>query len=221
MALSFKETAGAAKKGKINWFKFTDGDNEFRIVGDILPMYVYWKRSNDGQNLPIECLSFDRNQEKFTNETEDMFLKYFPKNDKGEDSRPSWAYTCRAIDEKGKLCVVQLKKKLFTEQIQVAAEKLGDPTDPDTGWAIRVRREKTGPLNYNVAYTLKQLDLEPRALTEEERELIVDMKTIDELIPRPTTASQEQFIKKFFLPKEEEVGEDVSSEFNSDGDLPS
>lgn len=221
MALSFGETAGAAKKGKINWYKFKEGDNEFRIVGDILPMYVYWKRSNNGQNLPIECLSFDRDQEKFTNETEDMFLKYFPKNEKGEDSRPSWAYTCQAIDEKGELCVVQLKKKLFTEQIQIAAEDLGDPTNPDTGWIIKVKRTKTGPLNYNVSYTLKVVGITPTPLTDDERELIKDMKTIDELIPRPSVESQENFIKKFFLgEKEDEATTDVAKEFDNDGDLP-
>lgn len=214
MAISFENTAGQAKKGKINWYKFKDGNNEFRIVGDILPMYVYWGKNTQGQNLPVECLAFDRDQERFTNEERDVFLEYFPLNEKGEDNKPSWAYCCQAINEAGELCVVQLKKKLFTEQIQTAAETLGDPTDPVTGWKIRVKRKKTGSLAWNVTYTLDSLKLVKEPLTPEELELIEDMKPIDEIIPRPTPEKQETFIKNYFIPKDEEddIPDDVADD---------
>ena len=39
--------------------------------------------------------------------------------------------------------VVNLKKKLW-EQIITAAEDLGDPTDPESGWDVQFKRVKTG-----------------------------------------------------------------------------
>ena len=70
----------------------------------------------------------------------------------------------------GKVKVVNLKKKLW-EQIITAAEDLGDPTDPDTGWDICFKRVKTGPLPYNVEYQLQALKCKPRPLHDEERSL--------------------------------------------------
>jgi hypothetical protein len=81
--------------------------------------------------------------------------------------------------------VLNLKKKLF-EQILTAAESLGDPTDPDTGFDVVFKRSKTGPLPFNVEYTLKALACKVRPLTDAERAVIAAEKTIDEKYPRPT-----------------------------------
>ena len=56
------------------------------------------------------------------------------------------------------------------EQILVAAEDLGDPTDPEAGWDVHFKRVKTGPLAYNVEYQLQALKCKPRALDVEEKE---------------------------------------------------
>lgn len=48
------------------------------------------------------------------------------------------------------------------------------------------KRAKTGPLPFNVEYTLKALACKTRPLTEAERAVVAAEKTIDEKYPRPT-----------------------------------
>ena len=67
MAIKFNQTKGEAQKNKIDSYQYVEGDNVVRMVGDMLPRYVYWLKGENGKNLPFECLSFDRNTEAFTN----------------------------------------------------------------------------------------------------------------------------------------------------------
>ena len=149
MAISFNQQKGSAQKSSINTFQYKDGDNKMRIVGDILARYVYWIEGENGKNIPLECLSFDRNAERFTNKEQDWVREYYP------DLKCGWSYATQCIDN-GEVKVVNLKKKLW-EQIITAAEDLGDPTDHTTGWDICFKRVKTGPLPYNVEYQLQAL----------------------------------------------------------------
>ena len=55
------------------------------------------------------------------------------------------------------------------EQIMVAADDLGDPTDPDEGWDIYFQRVKTGPNVFNIEYRLQALKCKKRALNEKEK----------------------------------------------------
>ena len=64
------------------------------------------------------------------------------------DLKCTWSYAIQCIHN-GELQVFNLKKKLW-EQIRVAAEDLGDPTNVETGWDIFFKRVKTGPMPYNV-----------------------------------------------------------------------
>ena len=66
MAISFNKQKGSAQKTSISTFQYKDGDNVMRIVGDILARYVYWIKGENDKNIPLECLSFDRNAEAFT-----------------------------------------------------------------------------------------------------------------------------------------------------------
>ena len=59
MALKFAQLEGKAKKSSINQFQYVDGDNVVRMVGDILPRYVYWIKGENAKNIPMECLSFN------------------------------------------------------------------------------------------------------------------------------------------------------------------
>lgn len=125
MGIKFGDVEGKAKKNASYTYK--DGENVLRLVGDVLPRYLYWLKSSDGKDIPMECLAFDRSEEKFTNQEVDWVRKKFP------ELKCSWAYAIQAIDPvEKKLILVNLKKKLF-EQIKTAAEDLGDPTDVDTG----------------------------------------------------------------------------------------
>jgi hypothetical protein len=180
MAIAFNKTKGKAQSSKVDSYEFKDGENSVRLFGGVLPRYVYWIKGTNGKDIPVECLSFDREQERFTNAETDYVPQFFP------DLKCSWSYSVNCIDPKdGKAKVLNLKKKLF-EQILTAAEDLGDPTDPDTGWDVVFKRTKTGPLPFNVSYDLMVLRCKPRKLTDAEREAISKEKQIDEKYPRPT-----------------------------------
>lgn len=180
MALAFTATKGKAIKKSFDAYEYKDGENTVRIVGGILPRYVYWLKGTNGKDIPVECLAFDRNAEKFNNKEIDHVPDYF------SDKKCSWSYSTNCIDLKdGKVKILNLKKKLF-EQICQAAEDLGDPTDPDTGWDVVFKRVKTGPLPFNVEYTLSVLRCKKRALTEAENEAVTASESIDVKYPRQT-----------------------------------
>ena len=206
MALSFNKQTGGAQKSSIDTFQYVDGDNKMRVVGDILARYVYWIKGENDKNIPMECLSFDRNSERFNNVDKDWVREYYP------DLKCGWSYATQCI-EGGKVKVVNLKKKLW-EQIITAAEDLGDPTDPDTGWDICFKRVKTGPLPYNVEYQLQALKCKPRPLTEEERDLIADLKSMDDVMSRPTPDAQKELLDRVRGAANEADDELLDEEFN-------
>lgn len=180
MALAFSQTKGKAVKKSFDAFEYKDGENTVRIVGGVLPRYVYWLKGTNGKDIPVECLAFDREAEKFNNKEIDHVPEYF------SDKKCSWSYSVNCIDLKdGKVKILNLKKKLF-EQIVSAADDLGDPTDPDTGWDVVFKRVKTGPLPFNVEYTLSVLRCKKRALTEAEKEAVAASESIDVKYPRQT-----------------------------------
>jgi len=193
MAKGFNDTKGEAQKGG-EWYKWVDGEQTLRLVGDIVPRYVYWKTAPDGNNISIECLAFDRDKEKFTRVEKDWFAEFFP------DQKCSWAYVVRAINptDPKKTILIPMKKKLY-QQIQETAVDLGDPTDLDNGWDAVITRAKTGSQAFNVEYTLKALRCKTRALTDEERETVANMPDIDTLVPRPTPEEQKEYIQQVFF----------------------
>ena len=206
MALSFNKQTGGAQKSSINTFQYKDGDNKMRIVGDILARYVYWIQGENGKNIPMECLSFDRNSERFNNSEKDWVREYYP------DLKCGWSYATQCIDN-GELKVVNLKKKLW-EQIITAAEDLGDPTDVDTGWDICFKRVKTGPLPYNVEYQLQALKCKPRALEDEELAVIADLKSMDDVMARPTPDAQKELLDRVRNHGDETDDEALDAEFD-------
>jgi hypothetical protein len=82
------------------------------------------------------------------------------------------------------------------EQIKVAAEDLGDPTDLETGWDVHFKRVKTGPMAYNVEYQLQALKCKNRPLDENEMELVADLKSMDEVLARPTPDAQKELLDR-------------------------
>lgn len=208
MAIGFNKTKGGAQKSSINTFAYRDGDNSVRLVGDILARYVYWIQGENGKNIPFECLSFDRNEERFNNKEKDWVREFYP------DLKCGWSYAMQCIDG-GQVKVINLKKKLF-EQILTAAEDLGDPTDPETGWDVNFKRVKTGPLPYNVEYQLQALKCKPRALDDEELAAIADLKSMDDVMPRPTPDAQKELLDRINenASDESEIDESIEEEFN-------
>ena len=201
MAISFKNTKGKAIKNTVDSFEYKDADNTVRIFGVVLPRYVYWLKGTNNKDIPVECLAFDREEERFNNKETDHVQSFFP------EAKCSWSYSVNCIDPKdGKANVLNLKKKLF-EQIVTAAEDLGDPTDPDTGWDIVFKRVKTGPLPFNVEQQLKALACKPRSLSDAEREIIAKEKAIDEKYPRATAADVLKTLERITKGGDDETNE--------------
>jgi hypothetical protein len=190
MAISFKNTKGKAISNKVEAYEYKDGENTVRLVGGVLPRYIYWVKGSNNKDIPIECLAFSRDKEKFDNIEKDHVPQFYP------ELKCSWSYTVNCIDPRdGKVKALNLKKKLF-EQIVGAAEDLGDPTDFDTGWDVVFKRTKTGPLAFNISYDLSVLRCKPRKLSDAEREAAGAAKSIDEKYPRPTEADVLALLEK-------------------------
>ena len=197
MALAFANTKGKAIKNSHESYTYKDGENTVRLVGGILPRYVYWLKGTNNKDIPAECLAFNREKEKFDNIEVDHVPTYFPK------VKCQWSYSMNALVE-GKVVVINLKKKLF-EQIASAAEDLGDPTDPDNGWDVVFKRAKTGPLPFNVEYTLNVLRCKKRALSAEEKAAVDAALTIDAKFIRQTPDEIKALLDKISkgVPEEE------------------
>jgi hypothetical protein len=207
MALTFNKSKGGAVKSSINSYSYRDGDNSVRLVGDILARYVYWIEGENNKNIPFECLSFDRNAERFNNKEKDWVREYYP------DLKCGWSYAMQCIDG-NEVKLINLKKKLW-EQILTAAEDLGDPTDPQTGWDIKFKRVKTGPLPYNVEYQLQVLKCKPRPLTDSEAALTQELKSMDDVMPRPTADAQKELLDRLRNgPTDGAIDEALEKEFN-------
>ena len=201
MALSFNKSKGSAQKSSISSYTYVDGDNSIRLVGDILARYVYWITGENDKNIPLECLSFDRNEERFNNKEKDWVREYYP------DLKCGWSYVMQGIHN-GEVKIVNLKKKLW-EQILTAAEDLGDPTDPETGWDVKFKRVKTGPLPYNVEYQLQVLKCKPRALDDDELALVESLKSMDDVMPRPTPDAQKELLDRVRQADTNEIDEEA------------
>jgi len=210
MAIGFGNSKGAAVKDRAESYTIKEGENRLRFVGDLLARYVYWLKGENNKPIPFECLAFDREQEKFTNVEKDYVKDFYP------DLKCAWAYAVQAIDlDTGKLVTFNLKKKLMGAILDNIKE-LGDPTDVENGWDVIFEKKKTGPLPINVEYKLKERQLKNRPLTEQERELIKELKSMDEIFPRPTPDAQKQLLEKINSGSTENVDESVDEEFKVD-----
>ncbi len=213
MAVAFNKTAGGAKKTKLDQYAYKNGDNSVRMIGGIMPRYVYWVPGFNGKNIPFECLSFNRDTESFDNITKDWVREYYP------DLKCGWAYSINCIDPTdGTVKVLNLKKKLM-QQVMMAAEDLGDPTDLETGYSICFKRVKTGPMVYNVEYQFQPLKCKPTPLTEEERALVAGATDIDELIPRATPEQQKALLDKIAAGDSNKGADPVDSEIEDEFDI--
>ena len=206
MAISFKNTKGKAISNKVESYEYKDGENTVRLVGDVLPRYIYWIKGTNDKDIPVECLAFSREKEKFDNVEKDHVPAFFP------DLKCSWSYTVNCIDPRdGKVKALYLIKKLF-EQILSAAEDLGDPTDPDTGWDVVFKRTKTGPLAFNISYDLSVLRCKTRKLTEEERAAAAAAKSIDEKYIRPSETEILALLEKITSNADSTADDDESTQ---------
>lgn len=212
MALGFNEVKGTASKEKTPSYKMRDGENKVRLHGGVLARYIYWVPGTDGVKTPVECLAFNRETEKFDNAEKDWVKEYYP------DLKPEWAYASLALDLKDddpKVLIFNHKKKLFG-QIKDMVQDLGDPTDPENGWDIVFKKEKTGPKVYNVQYTVMQLRCKSRALTEDEIALFEAHPSIDETLRRASADDIKKYLDDLRAGRTESSGEELDDEIPSE-----
>ena len=196
MAKSFSNTKGSASKGP-SLYKMKE-QNSVRLFGPIQPRYLYWIN-----NFPVECLSFDREEEKFTNKEKDWVKEFYP------DLKCTWSYSINCIDlSDNKVKVFNFKKTLL-EQIKNTAEDLGDPTSVTDGWDVVFR--KTGNTKLNTTYSLQALKCKVRPLTEEELKLIEEAPSIDEALPRLTPDQVKELLENL-VSKDKGKAEESSEE---------
>lgn len=210
-ALSFNQVKGESSKDKTPSYKMKDGNNKVRIIGGVLARYIYWVPRGT-TNSPVECLAFDRDQEKFTNVEKDWVKEYFP------DLKAEWAYASLVMDldnPDAPVVIFNHKKKLLKSIIDVV-EDLGDPSDPVDGWDVAFSRAKTGPKVYNVEYTLQPLKCKKRALTAEELEKIEAHPKIDEVLKRPTSEDIKKYLDEIRSGGAGTGGEAVDDEIPDD-----
>lgn len=217
-AIGFSNFNGEAKKSDVTYMKLTDGDNTFRILpNSFLPSYTYWVKGANGKDLPFEALQFDRANERFDNTRPCPIRALGLKDKEGKDLRCSWSYKCLVINKlTGKVEVLQMKKGIIEEIKSVAAQLEIDPTDLDTGTWFTVTRKKTGPLAYNVEYTVQQLKCRSTPLTEAEKELAAKAKPIDEMFPVETYEAQMERLKRHLEGAPESNAEAAAADSTTD-----
>ncbi len=205
MAKSFSTTQGKAKSSG-NTYKYTDGEQSLRFVGDILPRYVYWIDNK----VPFDCLRFDREEERWVSGEDPVQLAW-------PDAKGSWSYITRAFGSDGKLYEVNLKKKMFEAMQQLAVDN-SSMFDEDEGYPIIFEKKKNGPLAFNVDYSLnivKILKAGKAPLTAEQKEILANAEPLEKLYPMPTLAQQTEAVRKY-KDKSDSVDSSVKKEFDTE-----
>ena len=146
-------TGGGGQRREIERLTLPIGDTKIRLIGEVLPRYVYWVVTSEGKKMPVECLQFDRQIEGFNNNAKD------PVKEIDEDvysDKPQFAYVCNVIDRSdNKIKIFDLRSTIYKQIVDYATNPdYGNPADDDAGYDITIKKEKTGPLPQNVKYSV-------------------------------------------------------------------
>jgi len=211
--ISFGNLNGGAVKSNVKYMKLVDGENTFRILPDsILPGYTYWVKGANGKELPFSALQYVAEKEKFDNSLPCPIRDKALKDAKGDDLRCQWSYKCQVINyATGAVEVLQLKKGILSDIISVAQQLGFDPTDLKTGCSFSVTRKKTGPLPFNVEYTLQQLKCKQHPMSDEDLAKLEGVKPIAELFPKETYEAQTERLVKHLTGAQADAVEDASA----------
>jgi len=191
------------------------GDTKVRLLGDILPRYLYWVTTSEGNKRPVECLRFSRDTQEFDDSVKDPMTEV-PEEIFSE--KPQFAYACNVIDRRdGRIKVFDLKRTIYTQVVGFAGDPdYGNPADEANGYDIVIKKEKTGPLPQNVKYTaLPGRNNTP--LTEEEKEL--ELFELSRIHKRPTYEEQKTWLVENTTYFAGEAGDDFKPETESPDDL--
>lgn len=221
MAFKFSETnakpAGNQRR-KVPQYKMRENDNYVRLVGGVIPRYIYWVPNQEGVKMPVECLSFSREKQEFDYAEKDHVKDLFP------DLEPKWAYASACYDEttykeRGaegtEVSIFNHKVKLF-QQIIDTAEDLGDPCDAENGWPAVFTKVKTGPKVYNVDYVIKPLKCQSQRgpIPADMLEKIDAFGTLDEVLKRQSPEDIKKFLDRITGAASEGIDDEIPEDFN-------
>jgi hypothetical protein len=182
--------ASNSERKEIKRLTLKDGDTRVRLVGGVLPRYVYWVTTKEGRKMPVECLQFNRETENFDNNLDDP-IKELPEDVYNE--KPGFAYVCQVIDRAdGEVKLFDLRATIYGQIVDLAVDPdYGSPADPESGYDITIKREKTGPKPQNVKYSI----LPARGnspLTEAEKAL--ELYDLEKILKRQTYDEQKKWL---------------------------
>ena len=162
-----KQSTGSGQRREIQRLTMGIGDTKLRLIGEVMPRYCYWVVTTEGKKMPVECLQFSRDTESFDNKAEDPFKEI---DDAIYADKPQFSYVCNVIDRAdGQIKLFDLRSTIYSQIVDYATNPdYGNPSDPDSGYDLTVKKEKTGPLPQNVKYTCLPARAS-KALTEDEQ----------------------------------------------------
>lgn len=206
-----KQTSGNQQKRDIERVSLGLGDSKIRLIGDVMPRYCYWVVTKDGKKMPVECLQFDRDTESFNANIRDPFKEM---DADVYSEKPQFAYVCNVIDRKdNKIKLLDLRSTIYAQIVDYATNpEYGSPADPETGYDLTLKKEKTGPLPQNVKYTVIPAR-SSKALSAEEREM--ELFDLSKIFKRQTYDEQKQWL----LENTTLFAGDVSDEFKPSEDV--
>lgn len=98
------------------------GDTKIRLLGNLMPRYVYWVVTKEGRKMPVECLQFDRETESFNNSAQDPFNEI---DDEVYNEKASFAYVCNVLDRSdNQVKLIDLRATIYQQIVDYA-------TNPD------------------------------------------------------------------------------------------
>ena len=102
--------------------------------------------------MPVECLEFSRETETFDNKAPNPFKDI---DEAVFSDKPQFSYVCNVIDRAdGQIKLFDLRSTIYSQIVDYASNpEYGNPADPESGYDLTVKKEKTGPLPQNVKYT--------------------------------------------------------------------
>jgi hypothetical protein len=184
--------SGSSSRKEIERINIGIGDTKLRLIGEVLPRYVYWVVTTEGKKMPVECLRFDRQKETFNDSIKDPMKEI---DEEIYAEKPQFAYVCNVIDRTdGKVKIFDLRSTIYKQIVDYATNPdYGNPADDGAGYDITIKKEKTGPLPQNVKYSVIPAR-NNSALSETEKKL--ELFELDKIYKRQTYEEQKEWLLK-------------------------
>jgi len=185
------------QRKEIERLKFVTGETtRVRLIGAVLPRYVYWITTSEGRKLPIECLKFDRSTGVFNENAKDP-VDEIPDEiyGAGPNDKPQFAFVCNVIDrEDNSVRLFDLKKTIYSQIVDLAQNPdFGNPADDKNGYILSIKKEKTGPQPQNVKYVVTP-GRSNDPLTEDD--LALELYDLEAIFKRQTYEEQKEWLMK-------------------------